>query len=108
MGSVKVGNKVFSSDVNGISKAKAYSTLTDQPIKSDSFSLSNRNKFLKKGGSLKALSPNKDISSVKSGYGNDNNQSALDLHCLSSLSISCKLNFIISYPFLSSFSDISR
>lgn len=69
MGSVKVGNKVFSSDVNGISKAKAYSTLTDQPIKSDSFSLSNRNKFLKKGGSLKALSPNKDISSFKSGYG---------------------------------------
>ena len=46
MGSVKVGNKVFSSDVNGISKAKAYSTLTDQPIKSDSFSLSLSNFFI--------------------------------------------------------------
>lgn len=69
MGSVKVGNKVFSSDVNGIAKAKAYSSLTDQPIKADSLSLSNRNKFLKKGGNLKALNPNKDLSSFKSGYG---------------------------------------
>ena len=69
MGSIKVGNKIFPSDVTGINKAKKYSTLTDQPIVADSLNLSNRNKYLKKGGNIKALTPNKDLSSFKTGYG---------------------------------------